>query len=58
VLNSRDKFNNQGMTEFEIYTVVRQGEAWKVDSQDTLYDAAAIERWFPGAEIPKFRDQY
>lgn len=58
VLKSRDKFNNQGTTEFEIYTVVKDGDAWKVEAQETLFDAADVEQWFPGEEIPEFRDQY
>jgi hypothetical protein len=58
VLVSRDKLNNQGTTEFETYVVVRDGDAWKVDAQETLFDAADIEKWFPGEEIPEFRDQY
>lgn len=58
VLKSRDKFNNQGTTEFEVYTVVKDGDTWKVDAQETLFDAAEVEKWFPGEEIPEFRDQY
>jgi len=58
VLKSRDKFNNQGTTEFEVYTVVKDGDTWKVDAQETLFDAAEVEQWFPGEEIPEFRDQY
>jgi hypothetical protein len=58
VLKSRDKFNNQGTTEFELYTVVKDGETWKVEAQETLFEAADVERWFPGEEIPEFRDQY
>lgn len=58
VLKSRDKFNNQGTTEFEVYTVVKDGDAWKVDAQETLFDAPEVEKWFPGEEVPEFRDQY
>ena len=58
ILKSRDKFNNQGTTEFEIYVVVKEGDAWKVDSQETLFDAADVQKWFPGEKIPEFRDQY
>jgi len=58
ILKSRDKFNNQGTTEFEIYTVINDGEAWKVDAQETLFDAAGVQQWFPGEEVPDFRDQY
>jgi hypothetical protein len=58
VLKSRDKFNNQGTTEFELYTAVKDGDAWRVDAQETLFDAAQVEQWFPGEEVPEFREQY
>ena len=58
ILKSRDKFNNQGTTEFETYVVVKDGDHWKVDSQDTLFNAEGVKRWFPGEKIPEFRDQY
>lgn len=58
VLKSRDKFNNQGTTEFEIYSVVHGDQGWKVDTQETLFDETAVERWFPGEDMPEFRDQY
>lgn len=58
ILKSRDKFNDQGTTEFELYTVVRDGGKWKVDSQETLFDQKKIHHWFPGKVIPKFRSQY
>lgn len=58
VLHSRDKFNNQGTVEFEVYTVAKGGDAWQVDAQETLFDEADIRVWFPDDEIPEFRDQY
>ncbi|MGR8920337.1 MAG: hypothetical protein ACU85V_12010 [Gammaproteobacteria bacterium] len=58
VLKSRDKFNNQGTTEFEIYTTVRQGGTWRVEAQETLFDQPEVDRWFPGETLPEFRDQY
>jgi hypothetical protein len=58
VLKSRDKFNNQGTTEFEYYVTVKDGDAWKIDSQETLFDEEAIRQWFPDDEIPEFRDAY
>ena len=59
ILQSRDKFNNQGTTEFELYTVVLSKTGmWKVDSQETLFDEARIGAWFPGVEVPAFRDAY
>ncbi len=58
ILKSRDKFNNQGTTEFEVYTVVKDGEAWKIDAQETLFDAEGVKKWFPGEKVPDFKDQY
>lgn len=58
VLVSRDKFNNQGTTEFEVYTVVRDGERWLLDSQETLFEQSEVDVWFPGEKMPEFRDQY
>ena len=58
ILKSRDKFNNQGTTEFETYTVVKDGDKWRVDSQDTLSDPEAIKKVFPGEAIPEFRGKY
>ena len=58
ILKSRDKFNNQGTTEFEIYVVQKDGDQWKVDSQETMFDAAGVKKWFPGEKVPEFRDQY
>ncbi len=58
ILKSRDKFNNQGTTEFEVYQAIKAGETWKVDSQETLFDAAGVQKWFPGEKVPEFKDQY
>ena len=58
ILKSRDKFNNQGTTEFEVYVAVKDGETWKVDSQETLFDAEGVQKWFPGEQVPEFKDQY
>ena len=58
VLKSRDKFNNQGITEFEIYTVVKHDGTWRVDMQETLYDQPEVDRYFPGETLPELRDQY
>jgi len=51
VLRSRDRFNEDGVIEFELYTVVRDGIHWRVDSQETLYDSPVIHSWFPDIEI-------
>jgi len=47
VLESQDKFvNTLGLTEHELYTLVREDGAWKVDSQ-ILLESAEIPKWFP-----------
>jgi hypothetical protein len=58
VLKSRDKFNNQGTTEFEIYTVLKSDAGWQIDGQETLFDQVDIDKWMPGEKLPDFRDQY
>jgi hypothetical protein len=57
VLSAKDRFNNQGSVDFELYTVVNDGGTWKIESQETLFDEAHIHRWFPGHEIPEYKDQ-
>ncbi len=56
VLQSGDILNNQGTTEFEVYTVVLADGKWRVDSQETLFDEPTIHQWFPGETIPEFKD--
>jgi len=56
VLHAGDVMNNQGSTEFEVYTVVLDATGWKVDSQQTLFDEAGIREWFPDDQIPKFQE--
>jgi hypothetical protein len=47
VLESQDKFvNTLGLTEHELYTLVREDGGWKVDSQ-ILLEQAEIPKWFP-----------
>ena len=58
ILKSRDKFNNQGTTEFEVYQTVKDGDTWKVDAQETLFEAEGVQKWFPGEKVPEFKDQY
>ncbi len=58
VLKSRDKFNNQGTTEFELYKMVKNGDAWKVDSIEVLFEKAEIVKWFPEDRIPEFQNQH
>jgi hypothetical protein len=46
-LSSQDRFLNQlGLTEHELYTLVREDGAWKVDSQ-IIVAPADIPKWFP-----------
>ncbi|MGH7804489.1 MAG: hypothetical protein ACREQJ_09075 [Candidatus Binatia bacterium] len=48
ILSSQDKFLNQlGVEEHELYTLVKEGGAWKVDQQEMVIDAAGLARWFP-----------
>jgi hypothetical protein len=56
VLNAKDRLNNQGSTEFEIYTLIKTGTRWKLDSQQSLFDEVEIHRWFPGEVIPALKD--
>lgn len=56
VLHAGDVLNNQGSTEFEVYTVVEEGGRWRIDSQETLFDEPAIRQWFPADPIPDFKD--
>jgi len=47
VLSSQDRFLNQlGLTEHELYTLVREDGAWKVDSQ-IIVAPADMPKWFP-----------
>ena len=47
LLESQDKFvNTLGLTEHELYTLVREDGAWKVDSQ-ILLEPSEISKWFP-----------
>ncbi len=47
ILESQDRFvNTLGLTEYELYTLVREGGAWKVDSQ-ILIEPAEQAKWFP-----------
>lgn len=56
VLHAGDVLNNQGSTEFEVYTVVHEDGRWRIDSQETLFDPPAIRQWFPQDPIPEFKD--
>jgi hypothetical protein len=47
VLESQDKFvNTLGLTEHEVYTLVREDGRWKVDRQ-ILVEPPDVPKWFP-----------
>jgi len=49
VLSSQDRFVNQlGLTEHELYTLVREDGAWKVDQQ-VIVEPPDIPKWFPSS---------
>jgi hypothetical protein len=52
VLESQDRFLNQlGLTEHELYTLVREGHAWRVDQQQ-LVEPPDVPKWFPHRDRP------
>ena len=57
VLSAKDRFNNQGSVEFELYTVSNYAGTWKIDAQETLIEDDLVHRWFPGDTIPEFKGQ-
>ena len=53
VLSSQDRFANQlGLTEYELYTLIKEDGAWKVDSQ-LIVEPPDIPKWFPDARKQK-----
>jgi hypothetical protein len=47
ILESQDRLvNTLGLTEYELYTLVREDGAWKVDSQ-ILVEPGEQAKWFP-----------
>ena len=53
ILESQDRFvNTLGLTEYELYTLVRENGAWKVDSQ-VLLGGLEQAQWFPKGTKPK-----
>jgi hypothetical protein len=49
VLSSQDRFvNTLGLTEHELYTLVREDGAWKIDQQ-IIVEPPEIPKWFPKA---------
>jgi Domain of unknown function (DUF4878) len=54
ILSSQDKFLNQlGVEEYELYTLVKEGGAWKVDQQQEVVEHADIAKWFPKQKAAK-----
>lgn len=54
ILSSQDRFVNQlGLTEYELYTLVKEKGAWRVDSQ-LIVEPPDIPKWFKqaGTESP------
>jgi hypothetical protein len=52
VLSSQDRFINQlGLTEYELYTLVKEDGHWKVDQQ-LIVEPSEVGKWFPQARKP------
>jgi len=48
LLSSQDKFLNQlGVEEYELYTLLQEDGAWKVDQQTEVVEQSEIDQWFP-----------
>ena len=53
VLESQDRFVNQiGLTEYELYTLVKEEGRWKIDSQ-IIVEPPDMPKWFPKMEKGK-----
>ena len=47
ILESQDKFvNTLGLTEYELYTLVKEDGGWRVDQQ-LLIETPDVPKWFP-----------
>lgn len=47
VLSSQDKFLNQlGVTEYELYTLVKEDGRWKINQQQ-IVEPTDVSKWFP-----------
>ncbi|MGH7897313.1 MAG: hypothetical protein ACREQQ_05125 [Candidatus Binatia bacterium] len=47
ILSSQDKFLNQlGVEEYELYTLLKEDGAWKVDQQQEVIEKKEIAEWF------------
>lgn len=47
ILNASDMFNKDGSIEYELYHLVKEGGAWKVDKQELLFEDSQVKEWFP-----------
>jgi hypothetical protein len=48
LLSSQDRFLNQlGVDEYELYTLLKEDGAWRVDRQQEVIEPAEIAKWFP-----------
>src|SRR5213594_1596001 len=47
VLSSQDRFVNQlGLTEYELYTLIKEEGTWRVDRQ-VIVEPGDVSKWFP-----------
>lgn len=47
ILSSQDKFLNQlGVTEYELYTLVKEDGRWKINQQQ-IVEPTDVSKWFP-----------
>ncbi|HZP40906.1 MAG TPA: hypothetical protein VFD84_05275 [Candidatus Binatia bacterium] len=47
ILSSQDRFVNQlGLTEYELYTLIKEDGAWKIDQQ-VIVEPPDVPKWFP-----------
>ena len=52
VLSSQDKFLNQlGVTEQELYTLIREDGKWKI-TQQQIVEREDLDKWFPPSVTP------
>src|SRR5207244_9356183 len=50
VLSSQDRFVNQlGLTEYELYTLLKEAAVWKIDRQ-VIVEPKDVPKWFPKAD--------
>jgi hypothetical protein len=51
ILSSRDRLNEHGSVELEIYFVVKEDAGWRISAQETLFENDAMQTWFPDVEL-------